>query len=49
MQNSLDQKDMEGILKDPRYRLALKEAEDDIRAGRERPLEAFLEDAKKLM
>ena len=49
IQNSLDQKDVEEILKDSKHRLALKEADDDIRAGRERPLEAFLKDAKKLM
>lgn len=47
IQNSLDQKDIEEILNDPKYRGALKEAEAEIRAGRERTLEAFLKDVKK--
>lgn len=47
IQNSLDQKDIEEILNDPKYRRALKEAEADIIAGRERILEAFLKDVKK--
>lgn len=47
IQDSLDQKDIEEILNDTRYRRALKEAEEDIKVGRERALEAFLKDAKK--
>lgn len=47
IQNSLEQKDIEEILSDPKYHKALKEAEEDIKAGRERPLKAFLRDARK--
>ena len=47
IQDSLDQKDIEGILKDPRYRRALNEAERDIKEGRERLLHTFLKDVKK--
>lgn len=47
IQNSLDQREIEEILNDPKYRRALKEAEDDIKAGRERSLETFLKNVRK--
>lgn len=47
LQDALDQNEIETILRDARYREALREAEADIESGRERPLEDFLKGLRK--
>lgn len=47
LQDALDESEIKAILHDPRYRRALREAEADIRSGKERTLEAFLKDLSK--
>ncbi len=46
VQDSIDSKDIEEILKEPKYRKALREAEEDVRKGRVRPLERLLEELR---
>ncbi len=47
MQDSLDSKDIEEILKEPRYQKALHEALEDIKMGREKPLSQVLKEMRK--
>jgi hypothetical protein len=47
LQDALEENEIEAILRDPKYRRALREAEGDIKSGRERPLQSFLKDLSK--
>jgi hypothetical protein len=47
LQDAFEENEIETILRDPRYRRALREAEGDIRSGRERTLQSFLKDLSK--
>lgn len=47
LQDALEENEIKTILLNPRYRRALREAEADIRLGRERKLESFLKDLSK--
>lgn len=47
LQDAFDETEIETILRNPKYRKALREAEADIESGRERFLEAFLKDLSK--
>ena len=47
LQDAFDENETEAILQDPKYRRALREAESDIKSGRERGLESFLKDLSK--
>ena len=42
LQDALEENEIEAILRDPKYRRALREAEGDIKSGRERSLRGFL-------
>jgi len=42
LQNAHDEDEIEAILRDPKYGKALREAEADIKSGRERDLSSFL-------
>jgi hypothetical protein len=48
LQDSYDENEIEEILRDPKYMRALREAEADIRSGRERDLASFLRDLRKV-
>lgn len=47
LQNAFDENEIEIVLRDPTYRRALREAEADIKSGRERAIESFLKDLSK--
>jgi hypothetical protein len=47
LQDAHDKDEIETILRDPRYRKALREAEADIKARRERDLVSFLRDLRR--
>ena len=47
LQDALEENEIEAILREPKYRRALREAEGDIKSGRERPLRSFLKDLSK--
>jgi heme oxygenase len=47
LQDALEENEIEAILRDPKYRRALREAEGDIKSGKERPLQSFLKDLSK--
>ena len=47
LQDTVDENEVRDILRDPRYRKALREAEADIKAGREHTLSSFLKGLKK--
>ena len=47
LQDALEESEIEAILRDPKYRRALREAEGDIKSGRERTLHSFLKDLSK--
>ena len=47
LQDAHDKDEIESILLDPKYRRALREAEADIKSGRERDLASFLRDLKR--
>jgi hypothetical protein len=47
LQDTLDAYEVKDILRDPRYRKALREAEADVKYGRERTFSSFLEDLRK--
>ena len=47
LQDALEEIEIEAILRDPKYRRALREAEGDIKSGKERPLQSFLKDLSK--
>jgi len=47
LQDALEENEIEVILRDPSYKRALREAENDIEFGRERPLRSFLKDLSK--
>ena len=47
LQDSLEENEIEVMLRDPKYRRALREAEGDIKSGRERTLHSFLKDLSK--
>ncbi len=47
LQDALDENEMKDILRNPRYRKALRDAEADVRSGRERGLHGFLRDLSK--
>ncbi len=47
LQDALEENEIEAILRDPKYRRALREAEGDIKSGRERTLHSFLKDLSK--
>jgi hypothetical protein len=47
LQDALEENEIEAILRHPKYRRALREAEGDIKSGRERPLQSFLKDLSK--
>jgi hypothetical protein len=44
LQDALEENEIETILRDPKYRRALREAEGDIKSGKERPLQSFFKD-----
>jgi len=48
MQDAYDEDEIEAILRDPKYRSALREAEADIKFGRERDLASFLRDLRRV-
>jgi heme oxygenase len=47
LQDALEENEIEAILRDPKYRRALREAEGDVKSGKERPLQSFLKDLSK--
>ncbi len=47
LQDTLEENEINAILRDPKCRRALREAEGDIKSGRERPLQNFLKDLSK--
>ncbi len=47
LQDACEENEIEAILRDPKYRRALQEAEADITSGRERTLHSFLRDLSK--
>jgi citrate lyase beta subunit len=47
LQDAYDEDEIEAILREPKYRRALREAEADIKFGRERDLASFLRDLRK--
>jgi len=47
LQDAFEENEIKTILLNPGYRRALREAEDDIKSGRERKLESFLKDLSK--
>ena len=47
LQDTVDENEVRDILRGPRYRKALREAEADIKAGRERTLSSFRKELKK--
>jgi len=47
LQEALEENEIEAILRDPKYGRALREAERDIKSGRERSLQSFLKDLSK--
>ena len=47
LQDALEENEIEAILRDPKYRRAMREAEGDIKSGRERSLQSFLKDLSK--
>ena len=47
LQDAHDKDEIELILRDPKYRRALREAEADIKSGRERDLASFLRDLRR--
>lgn len=47
LQDALDENEVKDLLRNPRYRRALREAESDIKSGRERTLSSFLKDLSK--
>jgi hypothetical protein len=47
LQDALEENEIGAILRDPKYRRALREAEGDIKSGRERALQSFLKDLSK--
>ena len=47
LQDAVDENEIEDIIRDPGYRKALREAEADIKSGRERTLQSFLKDLSK--
>jgi heme oxygenase len=47
LQDAYEENEIEAILRDPKYRKALQEAEADIKSGRERTLRSFFRDLSK--
>jgi len=47
LQDALDENEVKDLLRYPRYLKALREAESDIKSGRERTLSGFLKDLSK--
>ena len=47
LQNAFDENEIEEILRNPKYRRALREAEADIKAARQRSLGSFLKGLSK--
>jgi len=47
LQDAFEENEIETVLRDPKYKRALREAEGDIKSGRERPLKSFLKDLSK--
>jgi hypothetical protein len=47
LQDAYDESEIEAILRDPKCRRALREAEADVKSGRERRVEALLKDLSK--
>jgi hypothetical protein len=47
LQDAFEENEIEAVLRDPKYKRALREAEGDIKSGRERPLKSFLKDLSK--
>lgn len=47
LQEAFEENEIEAILRDPKYRRALQEAEADVKSGRERSLHDFLRDLSK--
>jgi heme oxygenase len=47
LQDALEENEIEAILRDPKYRRALREAEGDVKSGKERPLQSYLKDLSK--
>jgi hypothetical protein len=47
LQDACEENEIEAILRDPKYRRALREAEGDIKSGKERPLQSYLKDLSK--
>lgn len=47
LQDALDESEVKTLLRNPRYRRALREAEADVKSGRERTLSSFLKDLSK--
>ena len=47
LQDAFEENEIEAVLRDPKYKRALREAAGDIESGRERPLKSFLKDLSK--
>jgi len=47
LQDAFEENEIEAVLRDPKYKRALRETEGDIKSGRECPLESFLKDLSK--
>jgi len=47
LQDAVDENEVKDLLRNSRYRKALREAESDIKSGRERTLSSFLKDLSK--
>ena len=47
LQDAFEENEIETVLRDPKHKRALREAEGDIKSGRERPLKSFLKDLSK--
>ena len=47
LQDAYDEDEIEAILREPKYRRALREAEEDVKFRRERDLASFLRDLRR--
>ena len=47
LQDAFEENEIEAVLRDPKYKIALREAEGDVKSGRECSLKSFLKDMSK--